>query len=402
MRVASILLALAVSLAFIGKLSAADQTAPTAKPQHHEDGPWGAFKDLNLTDAQKAKVRELGKEYGPKFKAAADSVLTADQKKVRDSALKAAKDAGKKGPEVLQAVGAAMKLTDAQKAKMKAAVEPVAKAFRERMKAILTPAQQEQLKAKMAKYAPGKPGPQAVPPPQCHSSHPAGEARACGHGRGDSDGKWQGHHGHHEWGQWCHHGHHGHHHGHHGHHGDHEWGHCCHHGHHGHHHGHHEWDHCCHHGHHGHHHGHHGHHGDHEWGHCCHHGHHGHHHGHHGHHGDHEWGHCCHHKDGHHGEIAKTHGWGSSTCPSAGTCPMAKQLKGKCLDAAKAVTGAKAIEAQLAALEKEKADTLAALKRAEQRTKVKLSALEKQRQETLITLAKAKKAEKEPAAKKKN
>ena len=336
MRVASILLALAVSLAFIGKLSAADQTAPTAKPQHHEDGPWGAFKDLNLTDAQKAKVRELGKEYGPKFKAAADSVLTADQKKVRDSALKAAKDAGKKGPEVLQAVGAAMKLTDAQKAKMKAAVEPVAKAFRERMKAILTPAQQEQLKAKMAKYAPGKPGPQAVPPPQCHSSHPAGEARACGHGRGDSDGKWQGHHGHHEWGQWCHHGHHGHHHGHHGHHGD------------------------------------------------------------------HEWGHCCHHKDGHHGEIAKTHGWGSSTCPSAGTCPMAKQLKGKCLDAAKAVTGAKAIEAQLAALEKEKADTLAALKRAEQRTKVKLSALEKQRQETLITLAKAKKAEKEPAAKKKN
>ena len=48
-----------------------------------------------------------------------DSVLTADQKKARDDAVKAAKDAGKKGPEVLRAARAAVKLTDDQKAKMK-------------------------------------------------------------------------------------------------------------------------------------------------------------------------------------------------------------------------------------------------------------------------------------------
>ena len=78
-------------------------------------------KDLNLTDDQKAKLAELKKEYAPKLKAAHrqfDNVLTADQKKARDDAIKAARDAGKSRREVFQAGTAAVKLTDAQKAKM--------------------------------------------------------------------------------------------------------------------------------------------------------------------------------------------------------------------------------------------------------------------------------------------
>ena len=159
MRVVSIALALAVSLVFADKLSAADQTATlSTRPERRGDGMgMGMMMEnmlggLNLTDEQKAKFKELRKEYEPKFKEAADSVLTADQKKARDDAIKAAKDADKKGPEMFRAVRSAVKLTDEQKAKRREVMEPLMKEFREKVKAILTPEQQEQLKAKIAKH----------------------------------------------------------------------------------------------------------------------------------------------------------------------------------------------------------------------------------------------------------
>ena len=155
MRAISVVLALAVSLVSYGRLLAADQTCPATKPEHQGHammGPWKMLKELNLTDQQKAKLKELRKEYEPKFKNAADSVLTADQKKARDDAVKAAKDAGKKGEEVFKAARAAVKLTDDQKAKMKEALKSVGKELHERIQAILTPEQREQLKAKMATH----------------------------------------------------------------------------------------------------------------------------------------------------------------------------------------------------------------------------------------------------------
>ena len=115
-------------------------------------GSWNMLKGLNLTDEQKAKVKELRKEYEPKFREAADSVLTADQKKARNDAVKAAKDAGKKGPEVLKAAKAAVNLTDEQRAKVQEATKSLGKDLREKIKAILTPEQQEQWKAKMARH----------------------------------------------------------------------------------------------------------------------------------------------------------------------------------------------------------------------------------------------------------
>ena len=155
MRMVSVVLALAVSLVFVGKLLAADQTCPPTKPEHHGQammGPWDMVKGLDLTDEQKAKVKALRKEYEPKLKAAMDGVLTADQKQARDDAIKAAKDAGKKGPEVFKAARAAVQLTDEQKAKMQEAMKPLQKDLREKIKAILTPEQQEQVKAKMEEH----------------------------------------------------------------------------------------------------------------------------------------------------------------------------------------------------------------------------------------------------------
>ncbi len=152
MRMVASVLALAVGLTFVGKLSADDdKSCPATKPHHHEMGmPWHILKGLNLTDDQKAKVKDLRKEYGPKFKAAADGILTADQKKARDDAVQAAKAEGKKGPEVWKAVRQAVKLTDEQKAKFKEVMKPLHKELHEKILALLTTEQKDQLKQKCA------------------------------------------------------------------------------------------------------------------------------------------------------------------------------------------------------------------------------------------------------------
>ena len=76
MRIVASVLALGVALTLVGKLSADDDKAcPATKSHHHAMGMCGDFlKGLNLTDDQKAKVKDLRKEYRPKFKAAAEGV----------------------------------------------------------------------------------------------------------------------------------------------------------------------------------------------------------------------------------------------------------------------------------------------------------------------------------------
>ena len=94
----------------------------------------------------------MKKEYEPKFKAAAEGmkdILTADQKKAREDAMKAARDAGKKGRDVFEAAKDAVKLTDDQKAKLKASSEQmqkVGKEIHEKIDSILTADQKEILK----------------------------------------------------------------------------------------------------------------------------------------------------------------------------------------------------------------------------------------------------------------
>jgi Spy/CpxP family protein refolding chaperone len=141
-----------LAFAIVGKLSADEKACPATKPQHHAVAAWGMLKGLNLTDEQQVKVKELKKEYRPKFKAAIDSVLTADQTKARDDAVKTAKDAGKKGPEVFKAARAAVKLTDDQDTKLKEVMKPLHKEVHEKLMAILTPEQREQLTQKCEKH----------------------------------------------------------------------------------------------------------------------------------------------------------------------------------------------------------------------------------------------------------
>jgi Spy/CpxP family protein refolding chaperone len=113
------------------------------------------LKDLNLTDQQKAKVADLKKEYLPKFKDSwkgLGDILTAEQKKAREEAIKVAKAAGKNLKEIHEAVKQAVKLTDAQKASLKQAGEKAQslfQEFRDKVAALLTPEQKEKAEKKL-------------------------------------------------------------------------------------------------------------------------------------------------------------------------------------------------------------------------------------------------------------
>ena len=125
------------------------------------------LKGLSLTDEQKTKIGEIKKEYSPKLAEAAKKmeVLTPDQKQARENAVKAAKDAGKKGKEVGEAARAAVTLTDEQKATRKAAgkdMKALAKEMTDKVMAVLTDDQKAELakkRAEMKKKWEGKKGP---------------------------------------------------------------------------------------------------------------------------------------------------------------------------------------------------------------------------------------------------
>ena len=101
------------------------------------------LKDLDLTDAEMAKIGELRKEYGPKIEKAMkglEGVLNNEQKKARAEALKA----GKKRGEIL----AALQLTGEQKEKLETVGKDVAALVREEVEKIhevLTESQKQQL-----------------------------------------------------------------------------------------------------------------------------------------------------------------------------------------------------------------------------------------------------------------
>ena len=108
-------------------------------------------KDLTLTAEQTTKLDELKKEYGPKLMEAAKKgdVLTPEQKKAAADARAAAKAAGKKGKDAAADIDAATKITDEQKAKIadcRKECGALSKELGEKVKAVLTAEQKEQIK----------------------------------------------------------------------------------------------------------------------------------------------------------------------------------------------------------------------------------------------------------------
>ncbi len=109
-------------------------------------------KAIELNEDQKAKVAALNTEFGPKLAACRKEfagVITADQKKARAEAMKAAKAAGKKGKELREAAEAAFKVTEDQKqqlARCKKDMSALQKEIRTQFAAILTDDQKAKLK----------------------------------------------------------------------------------------------------------------------------------------------------------------------------------------------------------------------------------------------------------------
>ena len=101
------------------------------------------LKELDLTDAEVAKIQDIRKELRPRIEKAMEGLrgtLSAEQRQARQEALRA----GKRRREVL----AAMKLTDEQKQKAEAVGKEVAALVREEMgqvRDVLTAEQKEKL-----------------------------------------------------------------------------------------------------------------------------------------------------------------------------------------------------------------------------------------------------------------
>jgi Spy/CpxP family protein refolding chaperone len=101
------------------------------------------LKELDLTEAEMAKIREIRKEHRPRIVKALkqlEGLLSAEQKQARVEGLKA----GKPRREIRRA----LKLTDAQKQKVEAVAREVAAVVREelaKIRDVLTEAQKERL-----------------------------------------------------------------------------------------------------------------------------------------------------------------------------------------------------------------------------------------------------------------
>jgi len=110
----------------------------------------GAMEKMSLTDEQKGKLSAIRQDSGPKFKEvmeAMDGILTDQQKEARREAIEKATADGKKGRELVNAVEAAMKLTDEQKGKLDAPAKKLQDLLEEvvrKIMGVLTDEQQKQ------------------------------------------------------------------------------------------------------------------------------------------------------------------------------------------------------------------------------------------------------------------
>ena len=171
MRTLKIVLTLLVALAIVAPLAAQEEKKEKAKSKRAPRPGYAflmmetlreAVDKLDLTAEQKEKLKKIRDEQGPKMKEAFGKlrdVLTEEQRNAAEEAMKTAKAAGKKGREALDAVQAAVKLTDEQKekvAKVETELAKILRGMRKEIQGILTPEQQEKFKELMPSGGSGR------------------------------------------------------------------------------------------------------------------------------------------------------------------------------------------------------------------------------------------------------
>jgi len=157
MRIARVVLTLAVALLLTSALLAAERKRGEGRKPGEGRAPGGAFLSEavfkavegleGLSDDQKEKVGKI-KEKAAELAKKREAVLTEEQKTARQKAMEDAKAAGKTGREIFQAAREAVKLTDEQREKSEALAKEGAGLFKELM-SVLTEDQRTKLRESM-------------------------------------------------------------------------------------------------------------------------------------------------------------------------------------------------------------------------------------------------------------
>jgi hypothetical protein len=161
MRTARLIVTLAVALLITSSIVAAERKKAAKQPPKC---PAAAAAErllagITLTEEQKTKIGEITKEFGPKMlelNNKRNAIVPPEKMKAGAEARKTATAAGAKGKAVQDAVDAAMKLTDEEKAKMaevRKEMQPLEKGLREKVMALLTAEQKEEIKKRAPKPA---------------------------------------------------------------------------------------------------------------------------------------------------------------------------------------------------------------------------------------------------------
>ncbi len=144
-RLSFLAAAFALTLTATPFVAQAQPTSPNRQPgkEFAQKGPW---QKLGLTDEQKAKMQEIRRNA----RAEMEKVLTAEQKEQLKAAMQERINQRSQGEGRMEGRGrgkknnpfAALNLTEAQKTRMR----EIKESSKQQMEAVLTPAQQEQLK----------------------------------------------------------------------------------------------------------------------------------------------------------------------------------------------------------------------------------------------------------------
>jgi Spy/CpxP family protein refolding chaperone len=146
-RLSFLAAAFALTLTATPFVAQAQPTSPNRQPgkEFAQKSPW---QKLGLTDEQKAKMQEIRRNA----RAEMEKVLTAEQKEQLKAAMQERRNQRSQGEGRMEGRGrgkgkkdnafAALNLTEAQKTRMR----EIKESSKQQMEAVLTPAQQEQLK----------------------------------------------------------------------------------------------------------------------------------------------------------------------------------------------------------------------------------------------------------------
>jgi Spy/CpxP family protein refolding chaperone len=160
MKTVRSVLAVVACLTMVGILAAAEGEKPGGRRGPGAGGPGRGdptaridfmVRGLDLTDAQKAKIEDIKKEFAPKLKAAqekSESILTDEQKKARTEVYQKARESREGFQNLRETAEKAMKLTDEQKKQRdeaRKASEELNKALMDKVTDVLTPEQKEKL-----------------------------------------------------------------------------------------------------------------------------------------------------------------------------------------------------------------------------------------------------------------